>query len=51
MHPKDLAHIWERWTKGATVFDLASEYGVSASKLHQALQIYLASTERWVGAA
>ena len=51
MHPKDLARVWERWSNGEALFDIATEYGVSASKLHQALQSYLASTERWVGAA
>jgi len=51
MHPEDMAHIWERWSSGATLFDIASEYGVAASVLHQALQSYLASKERWVGAA
>ena len=55
MHPKDLALIWERWSKGEGLFDLATEFGVSASRLHQELQGYLAGKVRdrqtWVGAA
>jgi lambda repressor-like predicted transcriptional regulator len=51
MHPKDLAVVWERWSNGESLLDLATAYGVTASRLHQALQRYLASKERWVGAA
>lgn len=46
MHPKDLAAIWERWSNGETLLDIATDYGVRVSKLHQELQSYWADRER-----
>ncbi len=51
MHPKDLAVIWERWSNGVPLFDIATDYGVLASKLHKELQGYLADKERALAAA
>ena len=55
MHPKDLALVWERWSRGESLLDIAAEFGVLVSTLHQELQGFLdaqaRSKETWVGAA
>jgi len=43
MHPKDLALVWERWSCGESLFDIAMMFEVPISQMHQELQDFLES--------
>ena len=54
MHPKDLALVWEWWSHGESLFDIAMMFEIPLSQMHQELQDFLDAKTRvraWVGAA